>query len=891
MSIWRHLTRGLAGLLNPNDADQDVADEVEHYLEQATAAHIARGLSPDDARRAARSEVGNATSVRETIRESLWETRAGNLLAATSIRVALRSFARTPAFTITALLTLTLCLGANLTIFAVLDSVLLRPLPFPEADRLVAIYNTYPNAGVNRDGGSIANYYERRGTVRSLAGVSLYRFGSAVVGETGTTERADVVRITPDFFATLGVPLARGRSFTDGETARGAAHSLIVTDAFWRTRLGADSAVLGRSVRVDGSAYAVVGVLPPTFSFLSSHATLYLPLVSSPEQRLSAARHSGSNSEMIGRLAPHASLENAQREIDRQNAALEALDPDAKMMATAGFRSIVVPMHADHVASIRATLVLLQAGVLMLVLIGVVNLANLLSIRASTRTRELMIRQSIGATTQQVLALVVVETIVLCVAGALCGVVVGAAGVRAIALLGVDRLPLGASVVLDWRAVVVTLIGAILVGLLVALPAALHHLRASISTTLRSESRSGTPSVAMNRFRDAFIVAQVALAFVLVAGSLLLGVSLRRAMTVRPGFRPDHTMTAQFDPPWQRFPDASSMTAFADRVVQSLRAQPGVQAAAIASNIPLSGDVIKSAVNVRGYVARPGESLHGSYLFGVTSEYFAAIGASLREGRLPTDDEMRGDAHVVVVDEELAKRIWPNGGAVGRQVFEPGVSAGGTPYTIVGVVGAIKQAAVTEPGGQGAVYFPLRVPLGRSAFVVVRTTGDPAVFARSLPRLMRALDPDIALSGVGSMTTRVDDSLLVRRAPALLALVFAVVALLLAAVGTYGVLAYGVAQRRREIGVRLALGAAPEQVRREVFMHGMRLLGAGLGIGIVSVLAIQPLLTRVLFGVTGTNGGTLWSSVAIMTATAFAASLIPARRAAAVDPLVALAAE
>jgi len=471
------------------------------------------------------------------------------------------------------------------------------------------------------------------------------------------------------------------------------------------------------------------------------------------------------------------------------------------------------------------------------------------------------------------------------------GIVAGAAGVRAIALLGVDRLPLGASVALGWRPIVATLVGAIVVGLLVALPAALHHLHASISTTLRSESRSGTSSVAMNRWRNAFIVAQVALAFVLVAGSLLLGVSLQRAMTAQPGFRADHTMTAQFDLPWQRFPNASSMMSFTDRVVQSLRAQPGVQAAAIASNIPLSGNVIKSAVNVRGYVARPGESLHGSYLFGVTAEYFAAIGASLREGRLPTDEEMRGDAHVVVVDEDLAKRMWPNGGAVGGQVFEPGVSSGGTAYTIVGVIDAVKQAAVTEASGQGAVYFPLRVPLDRSAFVVVRTTGDPTGFARSLPRLMRTLDPDIALAAVRSMATRVDESLLVRRAPALLAMVFAVVALILAAVGTYGVLAYGVAQRRREIGVRLALGAAPEQVRRDVFMRGMRLLIAGLGIGIVSVLAIQPLLARVLFGVSGTNGGTLASAVAIMTATAFVASFVPARRAAAVDPLVALAEE
>jgi predicted permease len=524
------------------------------------------------------------------------------------------------------------------------------------------------------------------------------------------------------------------------------------------------------------------------------------------------------------------------------------------------------------------------------VLIGVVNLANLLSIRASTRTRELMIRQSIGASTGQVLALVVVETIMLCVVGALLGMAAGGAGIRAVELLGVDQLPLGASVRFDWRAAGVTLLGAIIVGLIVALPAALHHLRASIASTLRSESRSGTPSVTMNRLRDGFIVAQVGFAFVLVAGSLLLGISLRRAMTVQPGFLPDHVVTAQFDLPWQRFRAASSMSAFVDRVVESLRVQPGVQAVAIASNIPLSGDVIKSAIAVRGHVPRPGESLHGSYSYGVTSDYFAAIGASLREGRLPTSAEMR-DKGDVVVDEDFAKRFWPTGGAIGQQLFEPGVGAGGIPHTIVGVIGAIKQAEITEASGQGAVYFPLRVHLDRSAFIVVRMHGDPTVFASSLPRLMHELDPEIALASVRSMASRVDDSLIARRSAALLAFVFAVVAVVLSAVGTYGVLAYGVAQRRREIGVRLALGAAPEQVRRAVLVHGIRLLALGIAIGVVGGLAIQPLLSRVLFAVAGTEGATLAGAGGIVTVTALLASFVPARRAAAVDPLVALAAE
>ena len=397
MASWRQLVRGLRVLTNRRAADDDVADEVHHYLEQATAAHVARGLSPDDARRAARLELGNVTSVGEQMRGYGWENPVGAFLAATNLKIAIRGFIRTPGFTITALLTLALSLGANLTIFAVIDSVLLRSLPFPNADRLIAIYNTYPKASVDRDGTSVANYYERRGRIAALASVSLYQASAATVGDRGATERVDILRVTPDFFVTLGVGPVRGRAFVEQEMTLGANDAVVVSDGYWRARLNGDTNVVGRAVRIDGVQKTVVGVLPPDFRFLSSKAALFLPLASVSEQRSSAQRHSGTNSEMIARLSPGASLADAQSQIDGQNAVFERNDPDAKMIADAGFHSVVLSLHGDHVASIRPMLLLLQAGVLLLVLIAAVNLANLLSIRASARAKELMIRQSIGA--------------------------------------------------------------------------------------------------------------------------------------------------------------------------------------------------------------------------------------------------------------------------------------------------------------------------------------------------------------------------------------------------------------------------------------------------------------------------------------------------------------
>jgi hypothetical protein len=293
---------------------------------------------------------------------------------------------KTPGFTLSALLTLTVCLGANLTIFAVVDSVLLRPLPFPEPGRLVTIFNTYPKAGVDRDGSSLTNYYERRGRITAFSSLAIYRYGTAIIGEAGATEREQVMRVSPDFFATLGAGPVFGRTFTEAETAYQTDSVAILTDAYWREHFNADSGVIGRQVRVDGLPKTVIGVLPRGFRFLSSEARLYFPLASRAEDRIPGERHHGGNVlQMIARLKPGATLPQAQSQIDARNAALEAEDPQAKMMADAGFRSVVTPLHRDHVAAIRPTLLLLQAGVLVLLLIGTVNLMNLLLIRVSGR--------------------------------------------------------------------------------------------------------------------------------------------------------------------------------------------------------------------------------------------------------------------------------------------------------------------------------------------------------------------------------------------------------------------------------------------------------------------------------------------------------------------------
>jgi len=811
------------------------------------------------------------------------------------LRFAFRQLCKAPAFTVTALATVAICLGANLAIFAVIDSILLRPLPFPQSDRLVTIFNTYPKAGVENDGSSLTNYYERRGNIPAFLSLSIFRYGSEVVGETGSTQQEELMRVSPDFFTTLGINLAMGRTFSESETItpvedRGVA---MLTDAYWRQRYNADRNVLGRILRVNGVPRKIVGVLPPGFRFLSSEARFFLPLTSRLQERTPQQRHSGGGgTHMIARLKPGATIAEAQSQIDAHNAAVEKDDPEAKMMADAGFRSPVLPLHADYVRSIRPTLLLMQGGVFFLLVIGAVNLVNLFLIRASGRAKEMAIRRSMGASRGHVVKQVMTETVLLTLVGGLLGLVVGAWGIRLLEILGADRLPLGAHIAFDGWLASIGLVGAILLGVVLALPIAWFNLSSHLATALQSESHAGTISRAAQRLRHGFIIAQIALAFVLLAGAALLGLSLKKVMAVSPGFRADHVLTGQFTLPFGKYPDNSSdRVAVLDRLLEVIDRQPGVAAAGTITNVPLSGDNGKTAVTPKGYVLQAGESLHGHYSYGVTGDYFTALGIPLREGRFLNSADSHRAERVCVVDEDFARRYWPKGGALGQRVFQGNDSDDAKLFTIVGVVGAVKQAELTEPQGQGAVYLPFHYRDAWNIFVATRTSQRPDAFADSLRKLVRAADPELAIDDLRSMGARIDDSLIARRSPALLAAIFAAVALLLAAIGTYGVLSYAVAQRRREIGIRMALGAQTKQIGAQFLSLGLRLLAAGVFLGLIGAWVAGRAMQSVLFGVPTLHIAALFVTALVMGVVSLVACLIPARRATKVDPMIVLRAE
>jgi predicted permease len=888
--MWRQLAALLRALTRRRRFEDAMAEELRFHIEQYHGDLVRAGVTPEEAARRARLEFGSVDNVKADCREARGLRLFDELHH--DLRYAVRLMRKTPGITATVLATLALCLGVNLTIGAVVDSVLLRPLPFPAPDRLVRAFNTYPKAGVPDDGSSVTNYYERRGKIAAFTSLALYRDGTAIVGETGSTEREQVTRVTPDFFATLGVGPVMGRAFTEEETTYQTDSVAILTDALWRQRLNGDPGVIGRRIRVDGSEKTVVGVLPRDFSFLSSTARMYMPLSSDPDARTSRGRHSGSSSQMIARLQPGTAIEEAQSQIDGHNAVMEADNPQAKMMATAGFRSLVVPLHADHVSAIRPTLLLIQAGALFLLLIGAVNVVNLLLVLASGRLKELAVRQAIGASRRHVVSEVMVETIALTLIGGLLGLAVGAAFIPLLAALGADRLPLGAHIAFNGRSAVVALAAAVVMGVAIGIPIAWYNLRPYSANALQSGSRTATAGRAVQGMRHGLLVAQIALSFVLLSGAGLLGLSLQQALAVPPGFRPESVLSGQLSLPWNNYQTRAARIGFTERLMDALVHQPGVLSAGVVTNVPFSGNSLKSSATIKGHTLRPGESLRGHYSYGVTGDYFAAMGFSLREGRWLAAADSRRDARVCVVDEDFARHYWPRGSAIGQRLFqgsEEGKDADA--FTVVGVVGAVKQAGLTDDEAQGAIFYPYSYRLDPSFFVVARTNQQPESLATTLQHVVRQIDPELPVNDLRSMETRMADSLVTRRSPALLAGLFSGIALLLTAIGTYGVLSYAVAQRKREIGLRMALGARPEQVRRQFVALALRLLAAGTVAGVVGAWLTGQAMQAILFRVPAFHAGTLALTAVILSAVSVLACVLPSHRASRISPMEALAEE
>jgi predicted permease len=811
------------------------------------------------------------------------------------LRYAARMLRGSPGFTIIAIAVMGLGIGANTLIFSIVNKVLLEPLPFHEPHRLVRVFNSYPNAGAARGANAAPDYFFRRERVDAFQEVAAYQYWGNTVGEPGSTERVRTMRVTASFFPMLGVQPIEGRTFTEEEMEADNAQTVILGHGFWQERFGGDPAAVGQSLRVDGRAFTIVGVLGEEFRFLGERGSrFYLPIPFTAEDRSTENLHNN-NYQMIARLAPEATIEQAQSQIAALDLALldEVPYPNfGQILEDAGYHVEIHNLQADLLRDVRPTFIMLWVGVAFVLLIGCLNIATLMLARSNVRMRELATRMALGCDRMRLTRQLLTEAVLIALLGGGFGFLLGGGGLSLVRGMGVDALPRGSEVGIDAGILLFSMVVAVVTGIIFgAIPLA-HVFRSDLSSVFRSESRSGTTSRSMVLLRSAMVTGQVAIAFILLIGAGLMFASLRSALNVDPGFQPNSVLTGYLSLPESDYPDADSRRQFIDAVLGDVRGLPGVTAAGITSMIPFGGGGSSSVIMPEGYVPREGESLLSPFRTTAGPGYFEALEIPLLEGRYFEESDDAEGQQVIIIDEWLARRYFPDESPLGRRMLRgvTGITENQEEnlYTIIGVVGDIKQFDLTESDHVGAYYFTYKQMSPTFLTLTVRTTVEPLTLTGQIREAVARVDPDLPFYYPETMAERVSESLVARRDPMMLLGGFAGVALLLAAVGIYGVLAYSVTQRTRELGIRMALGSSPAEVSRLVVLQGVKVIGLGLVIGFAGSVLLVRLIQSLLYGVQPTNPAVLLSVASVLTIVGISACLAPARRATRIDPTVAL---
>jgi putative ABC transport system permease protein len=873
--------------------ETSLSEEIQSHIEMATEANIAAGMSPQEARYAALREFGGVEQIKERYRDERGIRWLEEFFS--DIRFAARSLRKSPGFTAVAILTLALCIGANSAVFSIVHSILLKPYPW-RSDRMVCVEDTNSRRGAGLSTINVAQYLDRRNGVSAFEESALFQINAFNLATSESSPvRISGVNVTPSLFSLLQIRPVLGRSFTENDAEVGASKTVILTDGLWRNRFGANPRILETEIWLNGEPHLVIGVLPPGVYFPNPSARLWVPFMFTERQKTERGRN---GYEMIARLKRGATIDHAQRELDAiEQANLERFPEWRQRAETEGWRGVVSDYHERMVGSVRRLLWFLQGAAMAVLLIGCANVASLLLARNSTRERELAIRASLGASRGRLMRHLLAESALLFTAGSLAGLVFAGWGISAANQLGIRSLPRSYDVSLDSAVFGLTLLCAVCTGVIFGALPAWSATRRDAVDSLKEAGARATSTRRHISLRSTFVVAEIALALMLVATAGLLMKSFHRLLSVSPGFERENLLTARVEFSRAKYDTTQKQTLLHNELLGRVRALPGVVSVACASNFPFSGGGSASVYEIEDRKRTEGQPMPQASFQMVSPDYFKTLGIPLLRGRMFTEQDVRVNDYVTVIDKFMADRHWPGENPIGKRIIYgtkllPN-STKSVPAVreIVGVVAVAKSSNLDRPVVRETFYLPTLQHPSSTGALIVKTAGSATQLVSALRAAVETIDRELAIYDIQTMEARLDQSVNRRRSPMLLLSIFAGIALLLAVIGVYGVLAFAVGQRTKEIGVRMALGATAANIVRMILRQGAWLVALGLLLGLGGYSALSTFIRTMLFSVEPTDSAALVIAPATLALVALAACLVPARRATKVDPIVALRAE
>jgi putative ABC transport system permease protein len=859
--------------------ERDLDEELRAYLDQLTEEKRQEGMGAEEARRAARLELGGLEQVKEEVRQ----VRTGQVLDEflRDLRHGFRALRRNPAFTVVAVLALALGIGANTAMFSVAYGMLLRPLPYPDADRVAVIYMRYFPRDFAFGTMCIRDYLMWKESNRAFEDPALFRsLRMDIGGQEGVPEQVQGASVTAGFFSTLQAPPLIGRTFASGEDKPAAASLAVLGESIWRRRFAASAAVLGRTILVNGAPSTVIGVMPGAFRFPRRDTEVWTSLPLNPPTRYGPWFYRG-----VARLRPGVTIEQAQAETNSIGLRMMQQNPYYKRltMPVLGLRDAVLGV------TLKPAIMVLIGAVGLVLLIAVVNVANLMLARATVREREMALRLSLGAGRGRLVRQLLTESVLLAVMGGSAGLALAWGGIELIRAWNPGNLPLIDSVRLDWSALGFMIFVSMLTGILFGLAPALASARADLNSTLKEGGRTGAGGQARGRARAALVVSEIAVSLMLLVGAGLLLRSFVNLERVTGGFStpPRQILTVLISPGSRKYNDPRAGLAFYDEVLRRARNVPGVEIAAVTDSLPPDQQGDADTFGMEGQTLAPGETNPIISDATVGPDFFRTLGIPLVKGRLFTNRDTQDSAPVAIVSEGFVRRFLPHQEAIGTRIRQSGPALGNQWMEIVGVVGNVKYLGLTVDTDP-AYYMPFAQNYGPRMLLIVRSSGDATQLEGALRREVQSIDPGVTLAQAATMEQALTLSVSQPRFDTMLLSLFAGIALLLAAVGVYGLIAYSVAQRTHEIGVRMALGAARTDVVRMVVRQGAALAAIGIALGLGGAFALTQLLRTMLFGVGVTDALTFAAAPLAMMLVVLLATSVPALRATHISPVLAL---